>query len=162
VTGSERDRFDELWSKYAGSIYAYAARRVGRVDADEIVAEVFAVAWRRINDVPEHPLPWLYGVGRNVIREHYRSAQRRARLQETLDQQWMTASGFDQTPAVLEALLDLDDSDQEILRLVAWEQLSPQEAAEVLGVNGAALRMRLTRARRRLRTALAEQQVVEQ
>jgi RNA polymerase sigma-70 factor (ECF subfamily) len=161
VTGSERERFDELWSKFAGSIYAYAARRVGRVDADEIVADVFGVAWRRINEMPDHPLPWLYGVGRNVIREHYRSEQRRARLQESLDQQWMTASGFDRMPAILEALLDLDDSDQEVLRLVAWEQLSPQEAAQVLGIKGATFRMRLTRARRRLRTALAEQQVVE-
>ena len=161
MTGSERERFDELWSKYAGSIYAYAARRVGSSDADEIVAEVFGVAWRRIDDLPDRALPWLYGVGRNVIREHYRSEQRRARLQETLDREWSAAPGSDRTPAVLEALLDLEDSDQEVLRLVAWEQLSPQEAAEVLGINGAALRMRLTRARRRLRAALAEQQVVD-
>jgi RNA polymerase sigma-70 factor (ECF subfamily) len=100
-------------------------------------------------------------VGHNVIREHHRSEQRRVRLQEALDQQWMTASGFDPTPAVLDALLDLDDTDQEVLSLVAWEQLAPQEAAEVLGINGAAFRMRLSRARRRLRSALAEQQVVE-
>ena len=146
---------------YAGSIYAYAARRVGRSDADEIVAEVFGVAWRRISEVPRRALPWLYGVGQNVIREHYRSEQRRARLQQALGQEGSGRSGFDRTEAVLEALLSLEDSDQEILRLVAWEQLPPREAAEVLNINDAALRMRLTRARRRLRVALAEQQVVD-
>lgn len=161
MTGSERERFDELWSKYAGSIYAYAARRVGRVDADEIVAEVFGVIWRRINEVPNPALPWLYGVGHNVIREHLRSEYRRGRLQAILDQQPAASPGFDRTAAILEALLGLDDSDQEVLRLVAWEALPPREAAEVLGINGAALRMRLTRARRRFRAALAEQQVVE-
>jgi RNA polymerase sigma-70 factor (ECF subfamily) len=57
VTGSERERFDELWSKYAGSIYAYAARRVGAADADEVVAEVFSVVWRRINEVSDHLCP---------------------------------------------------------------------------------------------------------
>jgi RNA polymerase sigma-70 factor (ECF subfamily) len=161
VTGSERERFDELWSKYAGSIYAYAARRVGRVDADEIVAEVFGVAWRRIAEVPERALPWLYGVGRNVIREHYRSERRRARLQEALDQVTPTGSSSDRTAVVLETLLSLEESDQEVLRLVAWEQLDPKEAAQVLGINGAAFRMRLSRARGRFRVALAEQQVVE-
>jgi hypothetical protein len=70
MASSGRERFDGLWSKYAGPIYAYAARRVGRGDADEIVSEVFAVAWRRIDDIPVRELPWLYGVGNNVIREH--------------------------------------------------------------------------------------------
>jgi RNA polymerase sigma-70 factor (ECF subfamily) len=161
VTGSERERFDELWSKYAGFIYAYAARRVGSDDADEIVSEVFGVAWRRIDDVPERALPWLYGVGHNVIREHRRSTDRRARLQEALDHLPPTSPTVDRTAAVLEALLSLDESDREVLRLVAWEQLRPQEAADALGINGAAFRMRLTRARRRFRAALAEQQVVE-
>lgn len=161
MTGSERERFDELWSKYAGSIYAYAARRVGRVEADAIVSEVFGVVWRRINEIPDRALPWLYGVGRNVIREHYRSEQRQARLLESLERERLTGAGFDRTETVLEALESLDESDQEILRLVAWEQLPPREAAEVLGINAAAVRMRLTRARRRFRVALAEQEVVE-
>lgn len=66
VTDRDRKRFDELWNEHAASIYAYAARRVGRETAEEVVADVFAVAWRRIGDLPERELPWLYGLGRNV------------------------------------------------------------------------------------------------
>jgi RNA polymerase sigma-70 factor (ECF subfamily) len=161
VAASESERFDDLWANYAGPIYAYAARRVGRNDADEIVADVFAVVWRRIDDIPERALPWLYGVARNVIREHRRAAERHARLHEAVAKPSPTTAGSDDLDVVIEAMALLDETDQEVLRLVAWEELTPREAAEVIGVSGPAFRMRLTRARRRLRAATDEMRVVE-
>ncbi|MBX6767094.1 MAG: RNA polymerase, partial [Actinomadura rubrobrunea] len=58
-------------------LWAYAAARAGRQIADEVVSETFAVAWRRLRDVPDPPLPWLLGVARNVLRENHRAERRR-------------------------------------------------------------------------------------
>jgi RNA polymerase sigma-70 factor, ECF subfamily len=55
---------------------------------------------------------------------------------------------------VLTALERLDPRDQEVLRLTAWEELTPAEAAKVLGVSSVTARSRLHRARRRLRQEL--------
>jgi RNA polymerase sigma-70 factor (ECF subfamily) len=158
---SEREQFDELWRTHAGSIFAYAARRVGRDAAEEVVADVFGVAWRRMDQLPNEPLPWLYGVAHNVIRQRHRSESRRQRLHETLVTTLVTSTGLDDVSAITEALKHLDERDQEVLRLVAWEELEPRQAAQVLGVTAAAFRMRLSRARGRLRTELERSRVVD-
>jgi RNA polymerase sigma-70 factor, ECF subfamily len=66
VVGS-RIRFEALFRDHAGAVRVYAARRAGLGDADDVVAEVFVIAWRRIDDLPEDPLPWLLGVARRVL-----------------------------------------------------------------------------------------------
>lgn len=157
MKGDPREQFDELWAQHAAAVYGYAARRVGLDGADEIVSEVFAVVWRRLDDVPADPLPWLYGVGRNVIRQYHRASFRRRRLEEALVSTTPTSIEFDGSADVLDAFFKLDDTDQEILRLVAWEELTPKEAAQVIGIAPPAFRMRLTRARRRLRVLLGEE-----
>jgi len=48
-------------------VRSYAARRAGLDAADDVVAEVFLTAWRRIDDLPDDPLPWLLGVTRRVL-----------------------------------------------------------------------------------------------
>jgi len=58
---------------------------------------------------------------------------------------------------VLGALAQLSDSDREAVLLIAWEGLDPREAALVIGITGSAFRMRLSRARRRLRRLLAQE-----
>ncbi len=72
------DRLTRLYEKHNRAIRAYCLRRIGDADASDAVAEVFAVAWRRIDDVPddEMTLPWLYGVARRVVSDHYRSSNR--------------------------------------------------------------------------------------
>lgn len=145
---------------YSSSIYGYAARRVGRQRAGEVVSDVFAVAWRRRGDLPEHPLPWLYGVARKVIGQQLRTDVRQSELRSALEQVRLEARS-EWADRVAAAFSRLDDADQEVLRLVAWEQLRPSEAAQVLGTSPTAFRMRLSRARRRLRQAVDTQEMVD-
>ncbi|TYK47328.1 sigma-70 family RNA polymerase sigma factor [Actinomadura decatromicini] len=144
-------------------VWAYAVSRVGRQDADEVVAETFTIAWRRLADVPEPPLPWLLGVARNVLRAGHRAEARRAAFAAELGR-WTAAENpggdiaEDVTDrlAVLRAMAALPEGDQEILVLIAWQGLSPRDAARVVGCSPAALRVRLHRARRRLVRAAEE------
>lgn len=159
MSNNDRQWLEDLWSAYAGHVYAYAARRIGRAHADDVVADVFTVAWRRRHERPRRELPWLYGVARRVLSDHYRSEGRHTRLVERAIQEPTWNPPFDESVAesleLSSALADLSDPDRETLLLSAWEGLAPREAAAVLGIPASAFRMRLTRARRRLRAAMA-------
>ncbi|MFC4052523.1 RNA polymerase sigma factor [Actinomadura syzygii] len=156
-------RFTAIYGECRQRVWAYAASRVGRQDADEVVAETFTIAWRRLPDVPEPPLPWLLGVARNVLRAGHRAEARRAAFAAELGR-WTAAAdpggdiAEDVTDrlAVLRAMAALPEGDQEILVLIAWQGLSPRDAARVVGCSPAALRVRLHRARRRLVRAAEE------
>jgi RNA polymerase sigma-70 factor (ECF subfamily) len=134
--------------------------RIDPERAKDVVAETFLVAWRRLDDVPAEPRPWLFGVARRVIAGQFRSETRR----EALTSRLRTADGGDATADPVTALADRDEAlaafatlgerDREVLRLVAWDGLSSAEAAEVLDVTRFAFAVRLHRARRRLERAL--------
>jgi RNA polymerase sigma-70 factor (ECF subfamily) len=125
---------------------------------DDIVSTTFLVVWRRLDEVPEPPLPWLLTVARNVVGTERRGAARRQRL-------WLKAQSAhaeDYDPAqfevadgrVLAALARLKERDREALTLVAWDGLTPAQAAAVLGEPSNRFRQRLHRAGRRLRAEL--------
>ncbi len=153
------DWFELLWVENAGRVYTYAVRRVGPDVAPDVVADTFAVAWRRRGDIPSVALPWLYGVARRVISQHHRGEARHLRLVERAS----AAVHDGSTPVDVRvsdrdvwerALSELDDADVEALRLVGWEGLKKGEAAAVMGYSPGAFRVRLSRARRRLRKEL--------
>lgn len=142
--------------EHADLVHAYAVRRVGHGSAGDVVAETFAVAWRRRVSVPSPVSPWLYGVARKVISQHYRTEVRQLRLIERASSRFVPDNElFEGHVAERDlwerVLLTLDEADREALLLVAWEGLSPGEAAIVMGCSTGAFRMRLSRARRRLR-----------
>lgn len=131
----------------------YALRRSDRDTAQDVVAETFAVAWRRLDAVPRDPLPWLYAVARRVLANQRRSTARREALKTALAR---STAGF-AAPVdhdLADALRRLPSGDRELLTLVAWEGLSPREAAAALGCSDTACRLRLHRARRRLAALL--------
>ncbi len=156
----DRQWLEELWANHGGRVWAYAARRVGRQLADDVVADVFLVVWRRRQPRPTKPLPWLYGVARRVLADHYRAESRRVRLVERAGHSASFRPGMADSVAASmgleEALASLSHTDREALLLIAWEGLQPSEAAAVLDMTAAAFRMRLSRARRRLGSALAD------
>ena len=157
---SDRDWLEHLWHEYGDRIFAFAARRVGHSYAEEVVAEVFLVAWRSRGERPGSELPWLYGVARKVVSQHYRTQSRWERLVKRIEQEQHQSASPRRTPDtmdVLGALAQLSDSDREAVLLIAWEGLDPREAALVIGITGSAFRMRLSRARRRLRRLLAQE-----
>ena len=152
-------RFTEIYHAHHRQVYAYAVSRAGRDLADDIVADTFLVVWRRLDAVPPAAQPWLLGVARNVIRERYRSEVRQASIAAEL-RAWTTdatrdfADGVADRAALLAALGRLDDSDRELLTLVAWQGLTTREAARVVGCSAATYLVRLHRARKRLAQAL--------
>jgi RNA polymerase sigma-70 factor (ECF subfamily) len=151
-----REQLERLYERFAADIAMYALRRADRETAQDVVAETFLVAWRRIRDVPAEPLPWLYGVARRVLANQRRASSRRQALRESLR---ASTAGVASPPADLglaEALRELSDNDREVLMLIAWEGLTTREAAVALGCSDTACRLRLHRARRRLASLLAD------
>jgi RNA polymerase sigma factor (sigma-70 family) len=153
--------FAQLYQRHLGSIRSYCRRRLTPDRVDDAVAEVFLTAWRRIDDVPagDEALLWLYRVAYRVIGHEWRSAARRRRLGVRMQSMARPSPlpGIDETSIqadecrlVLEAATRLGGSDAEVLRLVAWEQLSIADVAEVLGIATNAVNQRLHRARRNL------------
>jgi RNA polymerase sigma-70 factor (ECF subfamily) len=150
---SAEARFREVFS-HLGAVTAYARRRGSR-DPDGIAAEAMTIAWRRLAAVPaDDPLPWLYATARNlVLAEARRAAPSAAGESEQ--------ASFDPQPVELDPTLDralrsLSQLDREALLLVAWEDLTPKQAARALHINPTAFRVRLLRARRRLRATLEQ------
>lgn len=158
VDRERRRRFERLYAELAVDVTAYVLRRVDEATAADIVADVFLVAWRRLDELPVTPLPWLLGVARKTVGNHLRSARRRGALVERL-QATQARSGTDDSRAeeVLAALASLSEGDKETLMLVAWDGLSPKEAAAVLGCSSGTFRVRLHRARSKLTRVLSEQ-----
>ena len=146
-----------MYRSFARPVLAYFLRRVAAHDADDALADVFVVAWRRLDVIPlGAELPWLYRVARNVLANHRRTGDRRKRLigriteDEIVRRPSATGSGNEMLDA---AVRQLSKGDQEILRLAAWEGLAPAEIAVVLGITPNAASVRLWRAREALRDA---------
>lgn len=149
-----RARFEDLYRMNIGAVAAYALRRAPRETAEDVVAETFLVAWRRLDRVPEQPLPWLYGVARRTLANHRRSAARRESLVRRLQLEVRAIPLAPVDERLLDALRTLRLQDREVLMLVAWEGLTPTEAAQALDCSPVACRIRLHRARKRLARAL--------
>ena len=154
-------RFELLYAKHGPAVKAYVLRRSDPSTADDVVAEVFVVCWRRFDEVPADPLPWLLGVARRVLSTQRRGERRRGALRERLAE--TTAEPTDPTLTIEDgslaaALGRLSSSDRELLLLIAWDGMSPAQAAEVLEIKPATARVRLLRARRRLKGALVREQ----
>lgn len=162
---SARDQawLEQVFTAHHRAVLAYACRRVGADDADDVLAEVFASAWQHRDRVPDQALPWLYRTASNHVLHAQRGHGRRSRLQDRAasaasrsfaDHADRVAGEVDAELAVKRALASLTAKDAEILRLVAWEQLTNEETAYVLGCTATAARVRLLRARRRFEHAL--------
>jgi RNA polymerase sigma-70 factor (ECF subfamily) len=149
-----RERFERVFDAHFRAVLAYALRRAGHAEAEDAVAETFLVAWRRLDEVPEDPRPWLLGTARRVLANQRRAAGRRTALGERLAREREVLVETFHDPPIVRALGRLSESDRELLLLVAWEGLSTEQAAEALGCSRAALKVRLHRARRRLRAEL--------
>ncbi|NHC47602.1 RNA polymerase sigma factor [Motilibacter aurantiacus] len=151
---------EALFLANGDAVRSYVMYRCGDADlAEDVVSEVFLIAWRDRAAVPEPAVPYLLGVARRVLAGQRRATQRRDRLTARI------ADGLDGASTALEdgdfeslelreALSRLPDHDREALILVGWCELSNVEAAEALGCSQVTFAVRLHRARRRLRAQL--------
>jgi RNA polymerase sigma-70 factor (ECF subfamily) len=161
------NRFDELYRSAGASVLGYALSRcTSREDALDVTAETFLVAWRRRTELPGDPADaraWLFGVARwslaNLARGDRRSQRLGQRLAETLevaalpDPARIHESRAD-TRQVRQELNALSADDRELVTLTAWEGLTPTQAGAALGLTPGAARVRLHRARLRLRASV--------
>lgn len=149
--------FEDLYRAHHRVVRSYACRR--GAEPDDLVAEVFATAWRCRDRVPDVALPWLLRTARNHLLHEARAIGRRARVEGRVrgrrdvadDHADEVAARTDAQVTITEALSKLSAADQEVLRLVAWEQLDTAAVAYVLECSEVAARVRLHRATRRLR-----------
>jgi len=158
------EAFVEVVRRHEVAIHAYLVRRAGHQAADDLLGEVWVRAFgARHGYVTSHEdaRPWLYGIARNVLRAHWRTGQNRdpAPPEEALDPWDDVTDRLDsavRVRAVMSALHELPSSERDVLLLVAWEQLTPAEAALALSIPPGTARSRLHRARASLRQLLAE------
>jgi RNA polymerase sigma-70 factor (ECF subfamily) len=158
--------FAEIFDRHAEDIYRYAARRLGQQAAGDVMSEVFLRAFRnrrRYDTGRDDARPWLYGITVNVISQHQRTQRRYARVlaavpgapatdvvaDEVLDR--VTAAQL--RPRIMRVLGELSDGDRELVLLVAWAELSYEQAAQALGIPLGTVRSRLHRIRAKLRRA---------
>lgn len=129
-------QFRRVYEENFKTIYGYVGARVpNRSDIPDLVAEVFATGWRRIAQMPDGPQSraWLIGVARRVLSHHYRTELRRGRLRDRIAAERQVSSDENAAALRLEWAWDrLASKDQEVLRLVTWDELSNEEAAQVL------------------------------
>jgi RNA polymerase sigma factor (sigma-70 family) len=157
-----RRRFDALFAAHREDIVSYCTWRTrSPSDAQDAAADVFLIAWRRLEELPDGDAAriWLYATARRVVANQRRSSRRRANLQQRLELEAAVQQPPVQPaaePLVHEALNRLGARDREILLLAEWEGLSPSQIAEVFGCLTVTVRGRLHRARRRFRTVFED------
>ncbi len=156
--------FSSLYDSTYADLLRFVQRRALPHHAEDVVADAFLVAWRRLDELPDRPedaRAWVFGVARNLLLNAHRGEQRRRALGVHLAEATSLTSGDDPHVDLVVSRLDLarawtrlSDVHQEALSLSALEELRAPEAAAVIGISPVAFRLRLSRARRALRAHL--------
>jgi len=147
------ERFERLYEENVEAVRRYVWRREPAI-ADDVVAETFLVAWRRLDDVPEAARPWLIGVARNVRLNLRRGRRRQEAVVQRIADTSPQPAAADTSDLVHAALARLGPRDREVLLLAVWDVLDRTAIAQVLGCSKANASLRLHRARRRFAAAM--------
>jgi RNA polymerase sigma-70 factor (ECF subfamily) len=139
----------------------FLTRRTDPATVDDVLSETLLVCWRRFDEVPEDAtIPWAYGVARHCLANADRSVRRQERVAAKVASVDPPREAPDPAGARDDVLHDalgrLSDDEAELLRLWAWEQLTPGEIATVLEVTPNAVSLRLLRAREKLRAEIGK------
>jgi RNA polymerase sigma-70 factor (ECF subfamily) len=158
---NDEERMEILFRRHYRDVVAYVRRRTEPDLVEDVVAETFLVTWRRLEQVPAEARPWLLGVARKTLATQRRSLARRCSLLARLEGAGRLDERNEQPGEldVADALERLSEKDREAITLVVWDGLSPTEAALVVGQSPVAFRVRLHRAKQRLRRLLEARQV---
>jgi RNA polymerase sigma factor (sigma-70 family) len=168
---ADSQAFSTIVDRHFATIHRYLARRIGSDRADDLAAQVFAVAFRRRSDFDEDAVsarPWLFGIATNVLRNDLRSERRMlaaiARLDRGAESCWADeverslarADAASEIARIAGAITALDPDQRDVLLLHAWGELSQSEIAASLGVPVGTVYSRLSRARASLQRALSD------
>jgi RNA polymerase sigma factor (sigma-70 family) len=161
---SDPERFAEIFHRHWDEIHRYVARRLGSEGAEDVGAETFTIAFRnrgRYDLTRPDARPWLYGIATNLIGQHRRAEKRRTRLLARTPAEATSGSSTDSSdarvtaemlgPRIASVLAGLSTADRDLLLLIAWADLTYEEASEALGVPLGTVRSRLHRVRKKIR-----------
>jgi RNA polymerase sigma factor (sigma-70 family) len=161
------ERFALVFDRHADEIHRYAARRLGQQAAADVVSEVFLAAFRnrgRYRADRADARPWLYGIATNVISQQLRAEGRRSHLLASVPAPPPAEFPADDIsdritaerlwPVLLGVLAGLSPADRELVLLVAWAELSYEQAAQALEIPVGTVRSRLHRVRAKVRRAI--------
>jgi RNA polymerase sigma-70 factor (ECF subfamily) len=156
------ERFSALFDRHYPAVWRFVARRVWPDAVDDVVAETFLAAWRRFDDLPSDPLPWLLNAAGKCLANHRRAATRAESLKDRLATESTpvradATSQRQQRDALVNAFASLADTERALLMLTDWDGLPARRAARVLGIPAATASARIYRARKKLRAALADE-----
>jgi RNA polymerase sigma-70 factor, ECF subfamily len=165
----EPEHFAAVFDRYYIQIHGYAARRLGQSLADDVAAETFLIAFARrdqYDDSRPDARPWLYGIAANLVARHHRAEERRYRALARARADEISEGYADQVAGRLDAqacrallaaaLAEIAEGDRDVLLLVAWAELTSEEAGHALGIPAGTARSRLHRARKQIRAALGQ------
>jgi RNA polymerase sigma factor (sigma-70 family) len=159
----EAEAFGEFFARHHAVVLAFLVRRTGREEAADLLAETFAAALIAVHDGRgprgATAAPWLLTIARNKLYEAHRrgvvedSARRRLaleRLEPDLDEVEAVALDLEQ------ALASLPREQREAVRARVLEERPYDEIAREQRTSETAIRQRVSRALRRLRTDLED------
>ena len=155
---SREERFGVLYKEHVEQLAHYVSRRTAVSEVQDVIAETFLIAWRRFDKLPTDPIPWLFVTARNVMANRHRSDQRRRTLDDKLTSEFVGSvqpesrtdlSEIDQQ--LVAAIARLPEAEREAFMLFAWDGLDPTRASRAAGCSAATFRMRLHRARQKLK-----------
>ena len=163
------DALATLFDMHVDRVFGYALHILGsREDAEEVAGEAFLRAFRRAadfrGDSPFHG--WLFGITRNLCRDHLRQPRLLTVpvevADESAEENAAPSAQVELRSDIRAALADLPEDQREALVLCDVEQWDAPEAAEMLDRSVAATKSLLYRARRALRSRLAERWAVNE
>ncbi|WP_341974424.1 sigma-70 family RNA polymerase sigma factor [Microbacterium sp. LTA6] len=155
----------------ADGLLRYFRRRVNLPeDAADLLGLVLLALWESGTKVPSSDTDarmWCFGIARNVLREHYRSAAKRLALADELRDHLRVSPLHDNAAdSVVEAnmraetarnaIKALNKRSRELVMLIHWDGFSIAEAARLLSINDSTARTRYARALQRLKRDLSE------
>lgn len=156
--------FELLFDTFAGDVYRYVHRRSVRDDADDIVAEVFLIAWRRLTDIPiGFERPWLFRTAWNVLANSRRKYSELPFADMPAEPRLADiADTVIEDEGLRRAWATLSERDQEVIRLASWDGLDTRALAAALEMTVGGASAALSRARERLAKALEFENLVDE
>ena len=163
------ERFRRCYESAYDDVLRFVQRRTDPSHAEDVVADAFTVAWRRVEELPpalSAQRAWVFTIARNLMLNASRGeSRRRALAVRVAGEHSPHVEGHDDAVVDLvdlgQAFRALKPAEQEALALAEWDGLSGPEAARVLGISASAYRLRLSRARRSLRDAYHDGRAVD-
>lgn len=158
MNSSREERFRMLYKEHVEQLAHYVSRRTAVSEVQDVIAETFLTAWRRFDELPTDPIPWLFVTARNLIANRHRSDRTRRTVHGKLISEFVGSTQSESHTGLSEidqklaaAIAQLPETEREAFMLVAWDGLDALRASRALGCSPATFRVRLHRARQKLK-----------